>query len=157
MKIINIKPTNVLIVETGLEHTITNEFNKLKYYFENKSSKKIVTTLYNGHYVALDGNKLCTVHRILKKQVEVILLENENDFIEFYKFYCSNLYNSKLLKYGNWLKVQEELDFFIKQFGNFIKKDFFDNISKCEMLHAESIKFGYSFNLYDLKYNKIDE
>lgn len=113
MKIITSKPTEVLIIEMGLEHTITNEFNKLKYYFENESSKKIVTTLYNGHYIALDGNKLCTVNRILNKQTEVIVLENKNDFDIFFELHESELYTSRLLKYENWLKIKEELDFLL--------------------------------------------
>ena len=151
MKIININPCEIIIQE-NLSQTIENEFFKFEYYFQktnNKEEKYVIAYLYNNLLIAIDGNKLCTIHRVLKIQVPVIVLELEDDFQEFSRKYKIDnyLYNSRLLNWKNIDELEERLNF-----GNLVEKDYFNtNKYQIDLQSCLNKNFKYSFK-HDITY-----
>lgn len=135
MKEITVNPCEIIIQE-NLENVISNEYNKFKYYLGNNTDKKVVTTLYDGHLIALDGNKLCAIKRALKKDVEIIHLESEVDFRTFIDSNYSEIYTSRLLTYCKWKEFEKNLEFYMKQYKTIDSKDYFSyarNIEKFKL------------------------
>jgi len=153
MKKININP-NEIIIQENLSQTIENEFLKFEDYLNktNKEDKYVIAYLYNNLLIAIDGNKLCTISRVLNMAVSVIVLESEDDFIEFhtkYKQYIghNNLYSSRLLEWKNIDELKEVLNF-----GSILEKDYFYTKSyQVNLQNCLNSNFHYSFN-HDITY-----
>jgi len=128
MKMLNINPNEVIIQE-NLEHTISNESNKFKYYLENQTEKKVIVYLYKKHFIVLDGNKLCTSYRILNKNITIIYLENKKDFEDFYQLHDAKLYDSRLINFDLVIKLCNELIDFEKT-HEINQKDYFTGYLK---------------------------
>ncbi len=147
MKIIDIYP-NEIIIQENLSHTIENNFSRFEYYLKlNEEVKYVITYLYQNYLIAIDGNKLCTIYRVLNTKISVIVLESENDFKEFHKEYrhqigSDRLYSSRLLNWENINKLEEVLSL-----GYIIEKDYF-HISRyqVDLQNCLNVNFNYYFN-----------
>jgi len=147
MKEILLNPFEIIIQE-NLEHTIFNEYNKFEYYFKNVTTKKVITTLYNHHLIALDGNKLCSIKRALNEDIIIILLENQQDFKDFFNVFSSELYTSKLLDYDNWKKYKiETLDFFTSKY-DIAMKDYFNSKKNIDQF-ALCLENNFNHKIFD--------
>ena len=150
MKELKINAQNILIQE-NLDNYRHFTNNRYKNYLNNNYDKKVITIEYNGHLIAIDGNKLCTIGRLLKKNIDIIILETEKDFQEFFDKYDKDIYNSFLLNYKKFLKFKKDhLEFFEQTHKNINLKDFFSSEDKREEFIKNS---AYSSN--DLIYKKI--
>ena len=153
MKIININP-NEIIIQENLSHTIENEFLKFEDYLNktNKEDKYVIAYLYNNLLIAIDGNKLCTICRVLNMKVSVIVLISESDFKEFSERYKRNigsncLYTSRLLEWKNIDELKEVLNF-----GSITEKDYFYTKSyQVDLQNCLKSNFSHSFN-HDIEY-----
>ena len=148
MRILKLMPQRILIQEQ-LDNYSTYKNIRYSDYLSNGISKKsVIVTQYKDHLIALDGNKLCTIARLLNQEVNVILLENENDFKNFSKKYNKELYNSRLLDYDNWIQFKKNYLEFFESMYSITEKDFFNK----KEIREKFIENSNNYNPNNLKY-----
>ncbi len=97
-------------------------------YLSENSSKIAIVVEMNGHYVAIDGNKLVTARRILGQKVTVIVLnESKKCFDVLMKKLDHKVYTSRLLNYDKYIYFIENNIFR----ENPYTKDYFNDDARC--------------------------
>ena len=159
MKIISVYP-NEIIIQENLERYISEIHDRFDIYInKNEHDKCVVTYSYSGNLIALDGNKLCAVNRILNKKVMSIYLENEEDFNNFPLLYDTDIYESGLINFKKWQNLAGELDLFIKMHHNIDKKDFFtgDLRNQNKFFDFLNLYYSKSYSYRDIGYKGMTE
>jgi len=154
MQILKLLPQRILIQEQLDNYSTYTNTRYTDYLLNDISKKSVIVSQYKNHLIALDGNKLCAIARLLNQEVNVILLENKNDFNNFHKTYDIKLYNSRLLNYKNWIQFKKDyLEFFENMYNNIIEKDYFNN-KQTRKIFIENSK---NYNQDNLKYKDTNK
>ena len=141
-----ISPNKIKIIEGTLDFVTDGTWkNRIVNYLKKYDAYRLITDKSviaihdkSGDLIALDGNKLCFAGRLVVKQVQCIVLENEIDKTCLDSF----IYNSQMIWNNsiNEVAYQEHYDFFNNAKGSWI----FD-VPRC--YSKELISFGIQFQI----------